>query len=128
MSNTDMDWLTDLLGGPENFPPQLPPPPPPPPPDPFDGPPPPIVRDPNYVLPSIRLRQAPTINVAPAAPDGEDFTIDKRKGEFSPLGMCFTPFVALTKYCYKFVDRGWNQPIASAFFDKGKIFRRSWDL
>jgi hypothetical protein len=54
---------------------------------------------------------------------------DVRKGEASALGLSFVPFLALTKYCYKYVPRDLSQTIASAFFDSNKIYNnREWDL
>lgn len=57
-----------------------------------------------------------------------DFTLDPRMGEPSEPGMCFCPFLAITKFPYKYVDGAFRQPIATAFFDEGKIWNRSWDL
>lgn len=57
-----------------------------------------------------------------------EFTLDARKGEPSELGMSFCPFLAITKFPYKYVDSAFRQPIATAFFDEGKIYNRSWDL
>jgi hypothetical protein len=54
---------------------------------------------------------------------------DGRKGEASALGVSFVPFLALTKYCYKYVPKDLSQIIASAFFDSNKIYNnREWDL
>jgi hypothetical protein len=62
--------------------------------------------------------------------DGDeiDFPLDPRKDEPSEIGMSFVTFTALTKFPYKYVKPVFLQPIASAFFDAGKIFNRSWDL
>lgn len=57
-----------------------------------------------------------------------DFTLDPRKDEPSELGMSFCPFLAVTKFPYKYVDSAFRQPIATAFFDEGKIYNRPWDL
>jgi hypothetical protein len=57
-----------------------------------------------------------------------DFTLDSRKDEPSELGMSFCPFLAITKFPYKYADPALRQPIATAFFDEGKIYNRSWDL
>lgn len=57
-----------------------------------------------------------------------DFTLDARMNELSDVGMCFCPFLAITKFPYKYVDSAFRQPIATAFFDEGKIYNRSWDL
>jgi hypothetical protein len=60
--------------------------------------------------------------------DETDFTLDPRKDEPSEIGMSFCPFIAITKFPYKYVDRAFSQPIATAFFDAGKIYNRSWEL
>jgi hypothetical protein len=60
--------------------------------------------------------------------DGTDFPLDPRKGEPSDIGMSFVTFIAFTKFPYKYVKPAFLQPIASAFFDGGKIFNKSWDL
>lgn len=57
-----------------------------------------------------------------------DFTLDARMNELSDVDMCFCPFLAITKFPYKYVDSAFRQPIATAFFDEGKIYNRSWDL
>ena len=57
-----------------------------------------------------------------------DFTLDSRKDEPSPPGMSFCPFLAVTKFPYKYVEGSFRQPIATAFFDEGKIYNRSWHL
>jgi hypothetical protein len=57
-----------------------------------------------------------------------DFILDPRRGEPSELGMSFCPFLAVTKFPYKYVDPDFLQPIATAFFDENKIYNRSWDL
>lgn len=59
---------------------------------------------------------------------GEDFALDPRKGEPSELGMSFCPFLAITKFPYKFVKSDFLQPLATAFFDEGKIYNRNWDM
>ncbi|KAF2857921.1 hypothetical protein K470DRAFT_260347 [Piedraia hortae CBS 480.64] len=43
-------------------------------------------------------------------------------------GTCFTPFSALTKFPYRYVAKEHMQPIASAFFDGGKIHERDWSV
>lgn len=57
-----------------------------------------------------------------------DFTLDSRKGKPSEIGMSFCPFLALTKFPYKYVEGAFRQPIAAAFFDEGKVYNRSWHL
>jgi hypothetical protein len=72
--------------------------------------------------PSIVRQDSQTSKVAHHPFDG-------RKGEASALGISFVPFLALTKYCYKYVPRDLSQSIASAFFDANKIYdNREWDL
>ena len=60
--------------------------------------------------------------------DETDLTLDPHKDEPSEIGMSFCPFIAFTKFPYKYVDPAFRQPIATAFFDGGKIYNRSWDL
>ena len=61
--------------------------------------------------------------------DGEaTFRFDPRKGEPAPLGLSFSPFLAVTKFCYRFVEKDLVQPLATAFFDAGKIWDREWDI
>ncbi|QIW95477.1 hypothetical protein AMS68_000995 [Peltaster fructicola] len=57
-----------------------------------------------------------------------DRTTDPRCGDPSPLGIQFCPILAVAKWPYKFVDREYMQPIATAFFDAEKIWNREWDL
>lgn len=72
--------------------------------------------------PSIVKQDSHTSEVA-------HYPFDVRKGEASALGVSFVPFLALTKYCYKYVPRDLSQKIASAFFDTNKIYNnREWDL
>ena len=67
--------------------------------------------------------------VATSEPDFDiDFTLDPRKDEPSELGMSFCPFLAITKFPYKYANPALLQPIATAFFDGGKIYNRPWDL
>lgn len=58
----------------------------------------------------------------------EHFAFDLRKGEAAPLGISFSPYLAVTKFCYKFVAPKYQQPFATAFFDGGKIQNRTWGL
>jgi hypothetical protein len=60
--------------------------------------------------------------------DETDFILDPHKDEPSEIGMSFCPFIAFTKFPYKYVDPAFRQPIATAFFDGGKIYNRSWNL
>lgn len=63
-----------------------------------------------------------------SAADSGDFILDPRKGEPAPIGTSFCPFLAIAKFPYKYVDSSFRQPIATAFFDEGKIYNRQWDL
>lgn len=56
------------------------------------------------------------------------FELDPRYGEPAPLGISFCPWSPVARFCYKFVDREWQQTLASAFFDANKIWDREWDL
>ncbi|EMD00601.1 hypothetical protein BAUCODRAFT_81223, partial [Baudoinia panamericana UAMH 10762] len=49
-------------------------------------------------------------------------------GTSAPRGITFTPFLAVTRYCYKFVSKEYMQPLATAFFDANKIYDRPWDF
>jgi len=51
-------------------------------------------------------------------------------GETAPKGIHFSPFLAVTKFCYNpnFVNGKWRQPFATAFFDAEKIYLRQWDM
>ncbi|KAK3723563.1 hypothetical protein LTR37_001815 [Vermiconidia calcicola] len=73
-----------------------------------------------------------TTQARPAQPYSSDgslhFIFDSEQGRPAPLGMSFAPFVAVTRFCYKFVSKELQQPLATAFFDEGKIWNREWDL
>ena len=93
--------------------------------------PPPIIRDPN--LKPLRFPQPQPqanikLNPVPVMEYEDDIPFDAYKGEPAPLGVDFAPFVAVTKYCYKYVPKEFLQPMATAFFDADKIYRRDWDL
>jgi hypothetical protein len=137
-----MDWLINALGGEENLPPKLP----------TRQPAQDVVEetvnneDPGNAskeddvqqedeqdawwnatprLPRQITRQSAT----PAMPSyNGSFDFDSRKGEPAPRGIAFSPFLAVTKFCYKFVKRQFQQQLATAFFDAGKIWNREWDL
>lgn len=56
-------------------------------------------------------------------------SFDDRKGEPAPRGLSFSPFIAVTRYCYKFLPRPLGQQVATALFDGNKIYdQREWDL
>lgn len=57
-----------------------------------------------------------------------DLLLDPRAGEPAPQGISFTPFLAVTKFCYKYVPHAYQQTLATAFFDANKIWCREWDL
>lgn len=72
---------------------------------------------------------SPPVAVVPRLPDANShYDFVPRLGELAPLGMKFAPFLAVTKFCYKFVRKDLQQPLATAFFDAGKIYTRGWDL
>ncbi|KAK3664746.1 hypothetical protein LTR22_004333 [Elasticomyces elasticus] len=49
-------------------------------------------------------------------------------GDAAPRGISFSPFIAVTRFCFKFVSDRWRQPLATAFFDAKKIYDRPWDI
>ncbi|KAK3670213.1 hypothetical protein LTR78_009868 [Recurvomyces mirabilis] len=57
-----------------------------------------------------------------------DTTSMAHMGESAPRGFAFSPFVAVTKFCYKYVPKQYSQALASAFWDSNKIYERGWDL
>ncbi|KAK6416405.1 hypothetical protein LTR95_017459 [Oleoguttula sp. CCFEE 5521] len=67
---------------------------------------------------------------APRPTNGDaDVTIDERTGEPSEIGTTFCPFLAITKFPYRFVEnRALTQPLASAYFDREQIYEREWDF
>lgn len=89
-----------------------------------------------YPATAATARRAPKTGVAGASQsrdtldegEAEDLTLDPRKGEASELGMSFCPFLAITKFPYKFVGAEFRQPLATAFFDEGKIYNRHWNM
>ncbi|KAK5728696.1 hypothetical protein LTR15_001835 [Elasticomyces elasticus] len=58
----------------------------------------------------------------------DDSISHMRLGDAAPRGINFTPFLAVTRFCYKFVGDKWRQPLATAFFDAKKIYNRPWDV
>ncbi|KAK5125341.1 hypothetical protein LTR85_000450 [Meristemomyces frigidus] len=83
---------------------------------------------PENVYPTIRTQFTPEIAQPPLSTGSADLSIDPRRGEAAPLGISFSPFGAVMKFCYKFVSREYQQPLATAFFDANKIYTRNWDL
>lgn len=128
------DQLIALLGGEQNLPEKLPEPDlstePEPEPEEEEQPP-PITRDPNLKPPRYPQPQPQNkikLNPVPAMEFEEDVPFDGRKGEPAPLGVEFATFGAVVRYCYKYAPREYMQPMATAFFDADKIYRRDWDL
>ncbi|EME48926.1 hypothetical protein DOTSEDRAFT_58207 [Dothistroma septosporum NZE10] len=133
-----LDRLIALLGGEENLPEKLPEP------APYgetvkeedeeqeqEGQPPPIIRDLNpqpLRYPQPLPQQKITLNPVHVMESEDDIPFDSGKGEPAPLGVEFATFGAVTKYCYKYVPRELMQPLATAYFDADKIYRRDWDL
>jgi hypothetical protein len=133
---------TRLMGGEENLPPRLATPPPTT--DafgnlqtyddfvsahPFPAPPAPAYD--NRHAPKTQSNGAATRRSEGKASETDvdiDFTLDPRRGGPSELGMSFCPFLAVTKFPYKYVASDYRQPIATAFFDENKVYNRSWDL
>lgn len=123
-----------FIGGPENYLPKLPEPAPveeEPVENTVDELPPPVEIDPNFkpIYASDLIKPVqPKSGVVAMSNDPLDFSFDSRCGQPAPLGICFCPFLAVTKYCYKFVPKKLMQPLATAFFDAEKIWSRVWDL
>lgn len=80
------------------------------------------------IYPTIQPQLTPDTTTAQLQPVNTDLSIDPRRGEASPIGISFSPFGAVTRFCYKFVSREYQQPLATAFFDANKIYTRNWDL
>lgn len=40
----------------------------------------------------------------------------------------FCPLITVSRYPYRFVHGGLSQPVASAFFDGGKFWKRKWNM
>jgi len=64
---------------------------------------------------------------APLLSDADNLS-QMAMGEPAPRGFSFSPFLPVTRFCYKFVGPQWSQPLATAFFDANKIYNRSWDV
>lgn len=74
-----------------------------------------------------KLKQQPAPRSTAFDTDGK-IPFDSKKGESLPSDIELSPFIAVTKYCYKFVPSRWSQQLATAFFDADKIFTRDWSL
>jgi hypothetical protein len=141
------DTFLKLLGGEANLPRKLTPPPPSPPPPPptaqpatddvyqseeYQSLPPSTGPDSSTNSPLTPTHSRPLSHVNLVNPVfmplGGTFAFDEKKGEPAPVGLSFCPFIAVTKYCYKFAPRNWSQPLATAFFDSDKIYARDWHL
>ncbi|XPS67714.1 hypothetical protein M3J09_000016 [Ascochyta lentis] len=66
-----------------------------------------------------------TIAPKPSAPLPTTYL---KRGDLCPAQHHFVPIQALVKYPYKFCNKIHSQDIASAFFDQGKFWTRTWDL
>ncbi|KAF2773187.1 hypothetical protein EJ03DRAFT_156080 [Teratosphaeria nubilosa] len=144
MATPALDRLINLIGGEHNLPPKRDPSPPPAPPAQKELPTAeqymaenPLEKLPSYLQPKQKQKDPgpspqPMIR-QPAPPSPPQLTeaqrqYDERCGEPAPEGMKFAPFVAITKFPYKYVPYEWRQPLASAFFDEKKIYNREWDM
>ena len=74
-----------------------------------------------------QLKQEPAPR-SPAFDISGKIPFDTNKGAPLPSNTELSPFLAVTKYCYKYVAPGWSQTLATAFFDQDKIFTRNWSL
>lgn len=75
------------------------------------------------------LNPRPVVQPPPLVSDtDEPFTFDTEKGATAPPGTKFCPFIPVTQFCYRFVPNRWVQPLATAFFDAEKIYKRNWTL
>ncbi|KAM3415550.1 putative nucleolar protein C2C4.08 [Cercospora zeina] len=141
-----MDLFLDMIGGEDALPPKLPPPSP----DVDQAPPDsskslwwteyeseeyknlPHADDvPPDVVQRNSLPSMPTFSVGtPSRALSVDVKVpfDVKKGERLSAGTSLSPFLAVAKYCYRFVPKQWLQPLATAFFDHDKIYERDWDL
>ncbi|KXT08723.1 hypothetical protein AC579_1578 [Pseudocercospora musae] len=142
MSNDRLQQLLELLGE-EGLPPRVPTPPPEEPPEEeaeYDGD---VYKsqeykalphaNPDYVFGDKVARAPPRPSLVPQSvpvvyETDDTFTFAEDKGKTAPAGTKFCPYIAVTNYCYKFVPKLWTQPLASAFFDAEKIYKRSWNL
>nr|POE88143.1 putative nucleolar protein c2c4.08 [Quercus suber] len=70
------------------------------------------------------VQQSPSPGVGPHM----NLELDPRCGEIAPLGIFFSPWQPVSRFCYRFVERRWQQTLATAFFDANKIWNRKWDL
>ncbi|KAK1824948.1 hypothetical protein LTR12_000743, partial [Friedmanniomyces endolithicus] len=80
----------------------------------------PEVTDPRFV-PQVLPSSAPPLSDA-------DVHSQTAMEEPAPRGFRFSPFLPVTRFCYKFVGPQWSQPLATAFFDANKIYNRPWDV
>ncbi|KAK3065201.1 hypothetical protein LTS18_006410 [Coniosporium uncinatum] len=53
---------------------------------------------------------------------------DLQQGQLAPVKHSFCPILPISKFPYKFISGSDSQQVASAFFDAGKFWQRSWDL
>lgn len=79
---------------------------------------------PEIVQPKTSLPILPE----PCALSDAELAFPPGYGAPAPRGTSFIPFLAVTKFCYKYVRHDVQQLLATAFFDAGKIYRREWDL
>lgn len=49
-------------------------------------------------------------------------------GELAPEGESFCPFQTIKKYPHVYVSNANRQRVAEGFFDRGKLYERTWDL
>jgi len=66
-----------------------------------------------------------------SGPSSDLFQLNERVGEVAPTDIRFCPILALSKFPYKFLGRSnqnSQQAIATAFFDQGKFWGRTWNL
>jgi hypothetical protein len=77
------------------------------------------------IAPPQQLRETVSATMNPTSPE---HTPDSCQGETAPYGVNFCPLFAVVRFCYKWVGSEMRQPLATSFFDEGKIWKRGWKV